>query len=97
MNERPVRWSRRAISNLKAISVAIAKDNPRASVRVTERLWTATEHLSRHPFMGRIGRIKHSRELALSDLPYVIGYRVFESHIAIISILHAARDRPESP
>ena len=95
MNDLPVRWSKRALLNLRAITIAIGEDNRRAAMRVTERIWSATEHLSRHPFIGRVGRIENSRELVFSDIPYVIGYRVFEDHIAIIGVIHAARDWPK--
>lgn len=47
--------------------------------------------LSNSPGIGRPGRVKSSRELVLVDIPYIIAYRVKDSTIEILRVLHQIR------
>jgi toxin ParE1/3/4 len=46
------------------------------------------------PHMGRPGRVPGTRELVVSDLPYVIPYRVRGHTIQILRVFHTARKWP---
>jgi plasmid stabilization system protein ParE len=81
---------------LEEISDYIAKDSPVAADRVTDRLRTATQILTAHPAIGRVGRIAGTRELVMADLPYIIPYMVTESSIEILSIIHTSQRWPET-
>ena len=85
----------RALRRLEAIGDYIAKDSPAAAVRVTERLRTSANILIAHPAIGRVGRISGTRELVMADLPYIIPYRVTETSVEIISIIHTSQRWPE--
>lgn len=43
------------------------------------------------PSLGREGRIFGTRELVLTDYPYIIPYRVCDSRIEILAIFHTKR------
>ena len=43
------------------------------------------------PHRGRPGRIESTRELVLSNLPYIIVYRVFDERLLILNIVHGAQ------
>ena len=60
-----------------------------------QRIVDAAETLAAHPAMGRPGRIMGTRALVLADTSYLIAYRVSETEIASLTVLHAAQRWPE--
>jgi addiction module RelE/StbE family toxin len=86
-----VRWSLRAIHQLLEIRSYVARVNPESANRIAVRILSATDHLERFPSMGRLGRIEGSRELVVSGLPYIVGYRIVEDVIDIAFVLHTSR------
>ena len=92
---RRLRWTPRALRRLESIWAFMAPENSEAADRITQRIVDAAETLTIHPAMGRTGRIMGTRELVLADTPYLIAYRVSETEIAILTVLHAAQRWPE--
>jgi toxin ParE1/3/4 len=45
--------------------------------------------------MGRQGRVTNTREMVLTDIPYVIAYRVTDADIEILTILHTSQRLPD--
>jgi addiction module RelE/StbE family toxin len=72
----------------------IADNNPQAAQDVAKRIKTAVTHLSDQPPMGRMGRVEGTRELVISDLPYIIPYRVKNNVIQILRVMHTSRKWP---
>ena len=89
-----IRWSEHARQDLFEIVQFISRENPVAAQSVIDRIESAVQHLEYHPNLGRPGRVANTRELFLSDLPYVIPYRVSGLVIEIIRVLHTARKWP---
>ena len=85
-----------AVDDLDDIAGYISQDNPEAARRTVRRLWTAVKSLAEQPEMGRPGRVHGTRELVVSDTPFVVPYRVVGSEIEILCVLHGARDWPKS-
>ena len=85
-----------AVDDLEDIADYISQDNPQAANRIVSRLWTAVQSLAEQPKMGRPGRVYGTRELVVSDTPFVVPYRVVSSEIQILRVLHGARDWPKS-
>jgi addiction module RelE/StbE family toxin len=96
MNDRTVRWTRRALRRLDEIGLYIEKDNPNAASRVVARIVSATDHLVTYPSMGRPGRIKGTNELVLTDIPYIIAYRITPATVEILTVIHAAQRWPRT-
>ncbi|WP_370649401.1 type II toxin-antitoxin system RelE/ParE family toxin [Neorhizobium galegae] len=71
----------------------VAHDNPDASARVVARIVASVDILGEMPAAGRMGRIAGTREVVLSDIPYIIPYRVRED-IEIITVMHASQKWP---
>lgn len=92
---KPVLWLDRAANDLRAIGDYIARDNVRAAREVLIRIKTLADSLSRNPEIGRKGRIEGTRELVLSDIPYLIVYQVTQKDVRILAVLHAARKWPD--
>ena len=95
MNRR-LEWTSRAIRRVEEIGDYIAKDSPTAAERVTGRLQSAAEGLCVHPAIGRTGRIAGTRELVLSDIPYIIAYRVTGTSVEILTVMHTSQRWPEA-
>jgi toxin ParE1/3/4 len=87
-----------AKADLEGIADYIARDNYRAAQMIFTAVWEATVQLARMPGLGRIREFE-SPELA--DLRswvikgyenYLIFYRPVPGGIAVMRILHGARD-----
>lgn len=88
-------WSVLARADLEHIHAYIAEDNPRAAVAVLTQIRRAIRgQLGNSPFSGRPGRVEGTRELVVPRLPYIVAYRVKDSTIQILRILHGARKWP---
>lgn len=83
-----------ARSDLEAIWLFIAQDNPEAADRFIQVI------VSRFPMlasMPKAGRQREELSARLRSFPvgnYVIFYRPMENGIAIVRVLHGARDFP---
>jgi plasmid stabilization system protein ParE len=86
---------RTALANLDAEAEYIAADSPAAAARTVTAIIEAVSHLSRHPSLGRSGRVAGTRELVVSGTPYIIPYRVPGDTVEILRVFHAARKWPE--
>ena len=91
-----IRWLDLAVDDLADIADYIAQDNPGAANRVVSRLWSAVYSLAKQPEMGRPGRVYGTRELIVSNTPFIVPYRVVESEIHILRVLHGARNWPDA-
>jgi len=89
-----VRWLRKALANLEEEGQYIAKDDPAAAARVVLRILRAVELLKENPAMGRPGRVTGTRELIVTETPYIVPYRVREDVVEILRVFHGARKWP---
>jgi toxin ParE1/3/4 len=87
-------WRASALNDLEAIREFIAQDNPHAAARVLTAIRDAVERLARHPGLGRAGRVEGTRELIISDAPYIVAYRAAENQVRILAIIHTSRQWP---
>ena len=93
---RTLRWTRRALMRLDQVGSYIEKEDPQAAARLIVRLVSSVDLLTGQPAMGRVGRIKGTRELVFADIPYIIPYRVQPTTIEILTVMHAAQKWPDS-
>lgn len=96
MSRRTIRWTKRALRRLDEIGAHIAEESPEAAARVIARILSAAELLTEQPAMGRVGRIKATRELVLVDIPYIVPYRVNGDTIEVLTVIHAAQQWPQT-
>jgi plasmid stabilization system protein ParE len=89
MTQRRIRWTVRALPRFDQIGAYIEKDDPNAAAGVVTRLVAAVDMLAELPAAGRIGRITGTRELVLSDISYIIPYRL-RHDIEILTVMHAS-------
>jgi len=91
-----VKWLRRALHNLEQEAAYIAQNNPQAAAALVLEADESTRLLTRHPDMGRPGRVPGTRELVLPHFPFIIPYRVKAQRIEILRVFHASRKWPEN-
>ena len=69
----------------------IAEDDTEAAYRVLIKLKATADSLLLYPEIGRIGRVKGTREVVVSDMPYVLPCQITNKNIRILAIMHTSR------
>ncbi|MBD2386791.1 type II toxin-antitoxin system RelE/ParE family toxin [Cylindrospermum sp. FACHB-282] len=90
-----IRWLRRALRNLEQAHSYILKDNPTAAPELILKIQNAANQLENYPFMGKSGRVEGTRELIISNSPYILIYRVKEETVEILRVLHTSKRYPD--
>ena len=89
-----IKWVSLALEDLNAVGEFIAMDKPEAAGRIIGRIWEAIQLLAEHPDAGRAGRVPGTRELIISNTPFIIPYRVVDDTVQILRVLHGKRKWP---
>ncbi len=89
-------WSNEALLEFESITDYIAKDNLAAAKKLAEKIFDSTQvQLSRHPYIGRKGRVENTYELVV-HASYLLAYEVVSETVNILSIRHTSRLWPEN-
>jgi toxin ParE1/3/4 len=91
-----IRWTPIAASDLKATHEYISEDSVTSANKVISRILSSVEMLERYPRLGREGRLEGTRELTISNTPFIVFYRIRRNQVEILGVLHAARKWPDS-
>lgn len=86
-------WKPVAIADRKRITAYIAQDNPQAAIEMGDMLIEKAALLDQHPMLGRVGRIKGTREL-VAHPNYILIYRVAGDVAEVLRVKHAAKQWP---
>ncbi len=86
-------WKPAAIADRKRITAHIAKDNLTAAIEMGDMLIDKAALLDQHPMIGRVGRIKGTREL-VAHPNYILIYRVAGEVAEVLRVKHAAQQYP---
>jgi toxin ParE1/3/4 len=90
-----LRWTQPAARDLTNICDYIeGHDTPATARRVALLIYRSVNSLQKFPHRGRAGRKPGTRELVVTNLPYIVIYRVREGVVEIARILHGAQDWP---
>jgi len=89
-------WRPIAIEDVEEARRYIARDNPAAADRVVLAIRSAVGRLGNFPHLGRPGRVERTRELVVTGTPYIVAYAVVNEQLMILSVVHGARNWPES-
>lgn len=87
-----VEWTVVALGHLREAREYIEIDNPAAAARQIDQIEAAANHLRAFPMMGRIGMRAGTRELPVPGTPYILVYRVKQTTVQMLAVLHGARD-----
>jgi len=91
-----IRWTFPAANQLRDIFEYIAAGNPGAADRIVRRIRNSIQQTARMPHAGRVGRVAGTREVVVPGTAYLVAYRIVESSIHVLAILHGAQDWPQS-
>lgn len=74
----------------------IAQDSFLAAIDQDEEIEKQVDMLLDHPNMGRLGRLKATRELVISRTSFIVAYRVKGKRIEILRVLHGSQQWPRT-
>ncbi len=89
-----LKWTRRALNQLKQAQEYIAQDNPLAAQQVAQQIADSAKLLLRQPQMGRMGRVSGTREWVVNHTPYLLIYRVADNELQVLSVIHSKQRWP---
>jgi len=72
----------------------IRERNPMAAINMGDAIQAAVRTLSEHPKIGKIGRVKTTREFVVARTPYILIYRLEARVIVVLRLLHGAQQWP---
>ena len=92
-------WTHTARGDLRAIRAYIAHDSPKHAARMVERLVRRAQQIAAFPLSGRqVPEYCVPQVREVIEGPYRIIYHVKPDQLAILAVVHAARDiRPAEP
>ena len=88
-----VKWSPLALSELNEVYDYIDFRNPKAAQHVKISIVETATQLGHFPEAGQAVARKGLRRQLIQGLPYILIYRVTESAVEIISVVHGKRNR----
>jgi toxin ParE1/3/4 len=91
-----VKWLEEAYTDLDQIFDYILERNPEAALKVSEVIRHQVGILADHPQLGRTGRVRGTRELIITSLPYIAAYYIKEQEVRILAVLHTSRQWPQT-
>jgi addiction module RelE/StbE family toxin len=91
-----IKWTEQATQQLDQAHDYIAlSNNQAAAARITMQIVTAVQQLAAFPMSGKAGRVPGTRELVISNTPFIAAYAIDRADIIILAIYHGAQQWPE--
>ena len=84
-------WLASAEDDLKRNIENYAEKDPLTAWRIYERVIDRAAILDAQPGIGRVGRIKGTREFVLTGTPFILVYREHGKQVEIFRVLHGAQ------
>lgn len=89
-----IKWTREALLNLDNAVKHRAGDNHTAAQKVALKIWESSQMLALQPGLGRPGRVDGTRELVISNLPFILPYTREGETIYILRVMHSSMSWP---
>jgi toxin ParE1/3/4 len=87
-----LRWLRSGSETLRHHVNFIAAENSVAAARVRHKIKSTVLRLLDFPDSGRTGQVPGTREVVVTNLPYVVVYRVTGDAVEVLRVLHTSMD-----
>jgi toxin ParE1/3/4 len=90
-------WTEQATQQLDQAHDYIALSSSKeVAARITMQIVTSVQQLPAFPMSGRAGRVPGTRELVISNTPFIAAYAIDKAGIVVLAIYHGAQHWPES-
>jgi len=90
-----IEWTEQATQQLDQAHDYITLSNSEVAAQITMHIATSVQQFATFPMSGRPGRVPGTRELIVSNSPFVAAYRIEKERIVILAIYHGAQQWPE--
>ena len=92
-----IEWTEQALRQLDNAHNYIAFSNgEEVATRITTLIVTTIQQLASFPMAGTSGRVRDTRELVISNTPFIAAYAVDHDRVVILAIYHGAQQWPEA-
>lgn len=91
-----VQWLDQAFADLDQIFDYILERNPEAALHAYDAIRQQVGMLADHPQIGRVGRVRGTRELVITGVPYIVAYYIKGQEVRILAVLHTSRKWPDT-
>jgi toxin ParE1/3/4 len=88
-------WQQRARAQILELFSYISHDSIAAAEAQVDAIESTLQLLEKFPYMGKQGRIAGTRELVISETPYIVAYTVLEDEVQILAVTHGAQRWPQ--
>ena len=91
-----IEWTEQAIRQLdQAHDYITLSNSEEVAARITMQIVTSVQQLATFPMSGRSGRVPGTRELVISNTPFIAAYGIDRDRIVILAVYHGAQQWPE--
>jgi toxin ParE1/3/4 len=91
-----IEWTEQATRQLDQAYDYIAFSNSEeVAAQITIQIVTSVQQLAAFPMSGRLGRVRGTRELIISNTPFIAAYAIEKARIVILALYHGAQQWPE--
>ena len=91
-----IEWTAQATRQLNQAYDYIAFSNSEeVAARIAMEIVTSVQQLDAFPMSGRPGRVRGTRELVISETPFIAAYAIEKARIVILALYHGAQRWPE--
>lgn len=89
-------WLPTARANRTNAIEYIARENPSAALDQLDEIERQSDMLAIYPEIGRVGRLRGTRELVVSRTPFILVYRLRPrlKRVEILRLLHGVQNWP---
>ena len=92
-----IKWTEQATQQLdQAHDYITLSNNKEVAARITMQIATGVQQLAAFPMSGKAGRVAGTRELVISNTPFVAAYVIDKADIVVLAIYHGGQHWPES-
>ena len=84
-----IRWTAVASDDLKSTHEYLREHAPAQADMIVDRILAGIDVLEQYPNLGHQGRPAGTRELVVVGIPFIVFYRLQESQVVVLGVLHA--------
>jgi len=84
-------WTQLALFDLDQAYNYISNTSPNRANDIIDRIEQSVTLLQQFPQMGRPGKIPGTKELVISQTPFILPYRITATTIEILAVIHGAQ------